>query len=164
MWPPGKSGAFGSQNGAVEKIHISIRGHPTSSVSLLLVVTLSMTMLGHSLPGGTSCPDFPPLCLWGLLVQLCQVSTPASLCGQPAQLPGDILSLWLSAWAPFLPGYPQCSGSFPGPQVDPWSSEMWAQLTKSGRSSAEQGQALCPRHLMPGSWPAQSRYLENSLT
>lgn len=59
--PPGKSGAFGSQNRAVEKIHISICGHPTSSTSLLLVVTLSMTMLGHSLPGGTSCPDFPSL-------------------------------------------------------------------------------------------------------
>lgn len=62
---PGKSGAFGAQNGAVEKIHISICGHPTSSALLLLVVTLSMTRLGHSLPGGTSCPDFPSLCPLG---------------------------------------------------------------------------------------------------
>lgn len=61
MAPPGKSGAFGFQNGAMEKTHISVCGHPTSSASLLLVVTLSMTMLGHSLPGGTSCPDFPPV-------------------------------------------------------------------------------------------------------
>lgn len=59
-----------------------------------------MTMLGHSLPGGTSCPDFPPCALWGLLVQLCQVSTP-------------VFPVWAASPAPW--GYPvivaQCLGS-----------------------------------------------------
>ena len=140
MHPPGLRSCFrSSQNGAVEKIHISICGHPTSSASLLLVVTLSMTMLGHSLPGGTSCPDFPSLCPLG----------PSGL-AMPGLHPGvpcvgsQPSSLGISCHCGSVPGlcfcqvtpHPQCPGSFLGSQVELGSSEMWAKLTKVGRSSA----------------------------
>lgn len=58
---------------------------------------------------------------------------------------------------------PQCPGAFPGLQVEPWSSEMWAKLTKACRSSAEQGQAV-PKMLDAWTWPVQNRYMKNSLT
>lgn len=140
MWPPGKSGAFGSQNGAVEKIHISVCGHPTSSASLLLVVTLSMTLLGHSLPGGTNCPDFPSLCPLGPSGPAMPGLHPSVPCvgSQPSSLGischcGSVPGLCFCQVTPQPP--PQCPGSFPGPQVELGSSEMWAKWTKVGRPS-----------------------------
>lgn len=59
-----------------------------------------MTMLGHSLPEGPAVLTFPLCALWGLLIQLCQVSTPA-------------FPVWAASPAPW--GYPvivaQCLGS-----------------------------------------------------
>lgn len=83
-----------------KKTHISICGHPTSCASLLLVVTLSMTMLDIHCLEGPAVLTFPLCALWGLLVQLCQVSTLA-------------FPVWAASPAPW--GYPvivaQCLGS-----------------------------------------------------
>lgn len=110
--------------GQWKKIHISICGHPTSSTSLLLVVTLSMTMLGHSLPGGASCPDFPSLYPLGPSGPAMPGLHPCVPC-----VGSQSSSLGISCHCGSVPGLcfcqitsppppRQCPGSFPGPQVE----------------------------------------------